>query len=90
MHRNWKSRAMLIKRIVDENYEPHSQHGCLRDIYRRKVQQIYPMSEASFWRSMRYAIRRDGYIGIGSNRVMREKALLPDPSDKQLELQFNN
>ena len=80
---------MLIKRIVDENYEPHSQRGCLSDIYRRKVRLVYPMSEASFWRSIRYAIRRDGYIGIGSNRVLREKALFPDPTDRQLEL-FND
>jgi hypothetical protein len=50
---------------------------------------VYPMSEASFWRSIRYAIRRDGYIGIGSNRVLREKALFPDPTDRQLEL-FND
>ena len=88
MHRNWKSRAMLVKQIVDNNYEPHSHRGCLLDIYRRKVKMIYPMSEASFWRAMRYAIRHDGFIGLGSNRVLREKALFPDPSDRQYEMQF--
>lgn len=86
MHRNWKARAMLVKRIIDDNYEPHSQRGCMRDIYRRIVKRQYPMSEASFWRQMRYAIAVDGYIGVGSNRIEKQKALCPDPSDRQLEL----
>lgn len=85
MHNNIKNRAMLVKRMVDERYQPQSHKGSMLDIYRNHVVKIYPMSQQTFYRYMRYAIGIDGYIGNGANRVMREcVADLGD--DRQLSL----
>ena len=86
MHTNTIERAKLIKAIVDEYYEPMSHKNCLRDIWRNKVVKVYPISEVTFYRLVEYAIRLDGYVGNGNNRVVR-KAAIPDPNnDNQLKL----
>lgn len=71
MHDNQKKKAMLIKALVDEHYEPHSHRGSLSDIYRRIVVKIYPMSLATFYRYIEYAIRKDGYLGNERNRIIK-------------------
>lgn len=87
MHENSKKKAMLVKRMVDEYYQPQSHVGCMRDIYRHKVVKIYPMSEPTFYRYMSYAIGVDGYIGNGSCRVERERHVTQkNVSDNQLSL----
>jgi len=86
MHENFCKKAMLVKRMVDEYYQPQSHVGCMRDIFRHKVVKVYPMSEITFYRYMRYAIGVDGYIGNGSNRVMREKKTIPPVIANQLSL----
>lgn len=75
MHANIQKKAMLVKRMVDEFYQPQSHVGCMRDIYRHKVVKVYPMSEVTFYRYMRYAVAVDGYIGNGSNRTERERRM---------------
>ena len=86
MHANFCKKAMLVKRMVDQYYQPQSHRGCMRDIYRHKVVEMYPMSEPTFYRYMRYAIGVDGYIGNGSNRVEREKKPVPAVVTNQLSL----
>lgn len=86
MHANFCKKAMLVKRMVDQYYQPQSHVGCMRDIYRHKVQEVYPMSEPTFYRYMRYAIGVDGYIGNGSNRVLREKKEPAAVASNQLSL----
>lgn len=87
MHRNITERAMLVKRIVDERYQPQSHKGSMLDIYRNHVVKIYPMSQQTFYRYMHYAISVDGYIGNGSNRVMKDKIEgMPMDDDRQLSL----
>lgn len=76
---------MLVKRMVDERYQPQSHKGSMLDIYRNHVVKVYPMSQQTFYRYMRYAIGIDGYIGNGSNRVMRECVADLD-GDRQLSL----
>lgn len=72
-HKNYKERAMLVKAIVDEHYEPHSQRNCMYDIFLRYVCKVYPMSVRTFYRMMKYAIGKDGFIGKGGNREERPK-----------------
>ena len=72
-HDNYKKKAMLVKAIVDEHYEPHSQRNCMYDIFLHHVRKVYPMSARTFYRMMAYAIGRDGFIGIGGNREERPK-----------------
>lgn len=85
MHRNITERAMLVKRIVDERYQPQSHKGSMLDIYRNHVVKIYPMSQQTFYRYMHYAIGVDGYIGNGTNRVMKDKIEgMPMDDDRQL------
>ena len=85
MHANVIRRAMLVKRIVDEHYEPHSHAGSMYDIFLNHVRKVYPMGVATFRRYMKYAIEQDGYIGNGSNRVYRTRKKT-SPRLVQLEL----
>ena len=64
---------MLVKRIVDEHYEPHSHAGSMYDIFLNHVRKVYPMGVATFRRYMKYAIEQDGYIGNGSSRGDRTR-----------------
>lgn len=68
---NTKERAMLVKRIVDEHYQPESHQYSMLNIYRNHIVKQYPMSQATFYRLVRYAVEIDGYIGNGSNRVYK-------------------
>jgi hypothetical protein len=87
MHKNTVKKAKLIKAIVDEHYEPMSHRNSLRDIWRNKVVKVYPISEATFYRLVEYAIRLDGYVGAGNNRVYRQRKAEKDDIDKrQLKL----
>ncbi len=86
MRKNRKKTAFLVKKIVDEHYIPQSHRGCLVDVYRRHVSRVYPMSVAAFYRLIEYAVGVDGYIGNGSNRVLRPKKTAEDDSDNQLKL----
>lgn len=88
MHINRKKKAFLIKAIVDEHYQPNSHKGSLRDIWRNHVVKVYPMSEVTFYRYIEYAIRCDGYVGNGSNRVQVSKHQEEDVDNRyeQLEL----
>ncbi|MCM8872761.1 MAG: hypothetical protein NDJ65_05720 [Paludibacteraceae bacterium] len=73
MHANVIQRAMLVKRIVDEHYEPHSHVNSMYDIFINHVRKVYPMGVATFRRYMKYAIEQDGYIGNGRNRELRKQ-----------------
>lgn len=73
MHKNRISRALLVKRIVDANFEPGSHRGSMLDIYRRKVCREFPISEPTFYRYMDIAIGIDGYVGDGANRIFKAK-----------------
>lgn len=73
MHNNQKKKAMLVKAIVDEHYEANSHRGSLKDIYRRFVVKVYPMSVSTFYRLIEYAIRCDGFVGTGGNRQQRNR-----------------
>lgn len=80
MHSNSKRRALLVKHIVDEHYIAESHRGSMLDIYRRYVRHIYPMSEATFWRYMQYAIGVEGFVGLGGNRRERTRRKAADRS----------
>lgn len=69
MNPNTRKKAMLIKKIVDEHYQANSHLGCLSDIYRRIIVKTYPMSLSTFYRLINYAIKIDGYVGNGGDRV---------------------
>lgn len=88
MHHNIIDRAMLVKRKVDKLYQPQSHKGCMLDIFRNHVVKEYPMSEQTFYRYMRIGVSIDGYIGDGSNRVMKERRGIPGVTcdDRQLSL----
>lgn len=88
MHHNVIERAMIVKRMVDGLYQPQSHKGCMLDIYRNHVVKSYPMSEPTFYRYMRIGMSIDGYIGNGSNRVVKERRPLPSErsDDNQLSL----
>lgn len=77
---------MIVKRLVDQYYQPNSHKGCMLDIYRNKVIDEHPMSIPTFYRYMRYSIGVDGYIGNGSNRVLREKKEPAAVASNQLSL----
>lgn len=64
---------MLVKRMVDEHYQPQSHKGCMLDIYRNHVVKVYPMSIPTFYRYMGYAISVDGFLGNGSNRIEKTR-----------------
>ncbi len=86
MHANVIRRAMLVKRIVDEHYEPHSHAGSMYDIYLNHVRKVYPMGIATFRRYMRYAIGVDGYVGNGQNRVYKKRVTTTKPQAIQMLL----
>jgi hypothetical protein len=73
MHTNRIKRALLVKQIVDENFEPGSHRGSMLDVYRRKVSKQFPISEPTFYRYMEIAVGIDGYVGNGSNRILKHK-----------------
>lgn len=70
---NREKMIRLVKEMVDEHYVPQSHRGSLTDIYRRVVSKTYPMSKVTFFRMIERAIRDDGYVGNGANRVWRNK-----------------
>ena len=73
MNRNTVKKAIKVKEIVDQYYCPASHRDCMRYIYRTKVIQVYPMCESTFYRLIGIAIALDGFIGKGSNQVLKEK-----------------
>lgn len=88
MQPNRIKRAMVVKQIVDENFEPGSHRGSMLDVYRRKVSKMFPISEPTFYRYMAIAIGIDGYVGNGSNRIAKQKAapVLNREDPRQLRL----
>lgn len=88
MQTNRIRRARLVKDIVDEYYEPQSHRGSMLDIYRRKVNTIYPMSIPTFYRYMTIAISIDGFIGKDANRIECRKVVSQLSDDRQLQFPF--
>lgn len=65
VRKNTMLRAELVYNIVKEHYEPGRQDRCLLWVYRNKVNKVYPMSVATFWRCLRLAERTKGkLVGI--------------------------
>ena len=85
-HDNYIRRARLVKQIVDAHYEPGSQRGCLRYIWRVYVNPVYPMSMSSFYRMVEFMQGVDGYVGTGRCRVSRPQKLPVDVQAVQLSL----
>lgn len=65
--------ALLVKRIVDDHYIPESERDCMKAIWLRHVRTVYPISLHTFYRWMQIAVKHDGYIGDGGNRVYTTK-----------------
>lgn len=55
VRKNTMLRAELVYNIVKEHYEEGRQDGCLLWVYRNRVNKVYPMSVATFWRCLRLA-----------------------------------
>lgn len=47
---NLLKRIEIVKRLVDESYEPGNQQKCKLQVYRRNVMPVCPISERTFWR----------------------------------------
>lgn len=86
MHVNFCKKAMLVKQIVDEHYQPQSHKGCMLDIYRNHVVKVYPMSIPTFYRYMGYAISVDGFLGNGSCRIAKTRPQQGAAQSNQLSL----
>jgi predicted transcriptional regulator len=55
MNENLIKQAILVKKVVDENYIPNSHYGCEIDIYRKIIRNTYPMSVSKFRRLLKIA-----------------------------------
>jgi hypothetical protein len=53
INKNLLKRIEKVHRIVEENYEVGNQSKCKLQVYRKNVNDIYPMSERTFWRYMK-------------------------------------
>jgi len=81
MHANTWQRALLIKHIVDEHYEPYNQSKCMVQVWRAYVVKTYPCSLSTFYRLVHLAIGIEGYLGKGGNRIMKPKKKVLIPAD---------
>ena len=53
MNDNVKRRSEIVRRLVEDNYEPGRQDRCKSWVYRHIVRKSYPMSERTFWRYLK-------------------------------------
>jgi hypothetical protein len=53
INKNVTDRNRKIREIVAEHYEPGRQDRCKLWVYRKVVVKIYPISERTFWRSLK-------------------------------------
>jgi len=88
MHPNTMKRAMLVKKIVDEHYEPGNQARCLKAVWRHYVCKVYPCSLATYYRYMDLATAIDGYIGTGGNREAKYKPMPKDARGSPIQLEL--
>ncbi len=63
VRKNTMLRACMVYDIVKQYYEQGRQDRCLLWVYRNRVNKIYPMSVATFWRYLRLAERAKGKLG---------------------------
>lgn len=63
-------KAREIKNEVDIHYQPHSHKYCKRNIYNRFIKPKYKISIATFNRYLYLMIKKDGFIGIGTNKTI--------------------
>lgn len=73
MHANTINKALKIKHIVDVHYEPTNQKFSRTAIFKRNIERQECISISTFWRYLRVAQKIEGFIGIGSNKVLRNK-----------------
>lgn len=69
IHSNTWKRALIVKHLVDEYFEPSNQSKCLCQVWRLVVLKYYPCSIATFYRYITYATAVEGFIGKGGNRI---------------------
>lgn len=55
---NLLKRIEKVQRIVEANYEPGNQSKCKLQAFRNHVQEVYPMSERTFWRYMNTDLKK--------------------------------
>lgn len=52
---NTIKKALMVKEIVDQYYEPERLDRSMVNIYRKHVIKVYPISERTFWRLLKIA-----------------------------------
>lgn len=50
---NMMRKALIVRKLVDEHYEPGRQDRNRKWVFRNIVSKSYPMSLSTFWRYMR-------------------------------------
>ena len=60
-------KAIIIKKLVDEHFEPGRQDRSMVHIFRTVVSRQYPMSERTFWRLIKTARKYEEKQNNGSN-----------------------
>jgi isocitrate dehydrogenase kinase/phosphatase len=43
-------RMRKVRRLIELYYEPGNQKKCKKQVYRKYIAELYPMSERTFWR----------------------------------------
>ena len=67
---NREKRALKIKHIVDEYFEPHYQKKCARNIYRKYIKNELFISEVTFYRYMSIDRKKEHLLGKEGNRIL--------------------
>jgi hypothetical protein len=76
MNDNLLKQAILVKKVVDENYVPNSHLGSKIDVYRKIIRNTYPMGQAKFFRLLKIARENpDAYPDLTPSYHHREERL---------------
>ena len=89
LHSNTINRALNVKHILDQYFEPENQSRCMLAVWRSRIYSQFAISIATYYRYIAIATSIEGFIGTGSNRINRMRRPLKIRNSVQLSFNFN-